>query len=85
MILFADVFFIRKSRSEFVITAVYVDDLDINGTHEELPKAVHYLKKPWENKILSLFVDRALSRWNSYSSINLYRSDSTWIEPIHLP
>ncbi|XP_070049397.1 uncharacterized protein [Nicotiana tomentosiformis] len=44
--------FIRRSGSEFVIIAVYVDDLNIIGTPRKLPKAVDYLKKELEMKDL---------------------------------
>ena len=44
--------FIRRDRSEFVIIAVYVDDLNIIGTLEELSKAVEYLKREFEMKDL---------------------------------
>jgi len=44
--------FIRKSESGFVIIAVYVDDLNIVGTPEEIPKAVECLKKEFEMKDL---------------------------------
>lgn len=42
--------FIKRSGSEFVIIAIYVDDLNIIGTPEELPKAVNCLKKEFEMK-----------------------------------
>ena len=37
--------FMKRSENEFVIIAVYVDDLNIIGTSEELPKAANCLKK----------------------------------------
>ncbi|KAL0541611.1 hypothetical protein IC582_021664 [Cucumis melo] len=37
--------FIKKSQSGFAIITVYVDGLNIIGTHEELSKAIEYLKK----------------------------------------
>ena len=37
--------FIKKTSSGFVIIAVYVDDLNIIGTKEEIQKASDYLKK----------------------------------------
>jgi len=42
--------FIKKNGSGFVIIAVYVDDLNLIGTPEELQKAVEYLKKEFEIK-----------------------------------
>ncbi|KAL0546737.1 hypothetical protein IC582_016650 [Cucumis melo] len=44
--------FIKKSQSGFAIIAVYVDDLNIIGTPEELSKAIEYLKKEFEIKDL---------------------------------
>jgi hypothetical protein len=44
--------FIKKSESNFVIITVYVDDLNIIGTHEEIPKIINYLKKEFEMKYL---------------------------------
>ena len=49
--------FIKRSGSGFVIIVVYVDDLNIIGTHDEIGEAVSYLKKEfemkdWKNKIL---------------------------------
>ena len=41
-----------KDGNEFVIIAVYVDDLNIIGTPEELPKAVNILKEEFEMKDL---------------------------------
>jgi len=47
--------FIKKSESGFVIIAVYVDDLNLVGTLEELTKTATYLKNEFEmkDKILS--------------------------------
>jgi len=44
--------FIRRSGYEFVIIAVYVDDLNIIGTPVELPKTIDCLKKEFEMKDL---------------------------------
>ncbi|KAL4033390.1 hypothetical protein IC575_006477 [Cucumis melo] len=44
--------FIKKSQSEFAIIAVYIDDLNIIGTSDELSKAIEYLKKEFEMKDL---------------------------------
>jgi hypothetical protein len=44
--------FIKGSGSEFAIIAVYVDDINIIGTPEELPKAINCLKKEFEMKDL---------------------------------
>ena len=44
--------FIKKFGSGFVIIAVYVDDLNIIGTPEEISVTVNYLKKEFEMKDL---------------------------------
>ncbi|KAL0297860.1 UNVERIFIED_CONTAM: Transposon Ty4-H Gag-Pol polyprotein [Sesamum angustifolium] len=44
--------FMRRSGNEFVIIAVYVDDLNIIGTPEKLLKAINCLKKEFEMKDL---------------------------------
>ena len=44
--------FIKSYGNEFVIIAVYVDDLNIIGTPEELPKAVNIKKEEFEMKDL---------------------------------
>ena len=44
--------FIKKVATEFAIIAVYVDDLNLIGTPEELIKTVDYLKKEFEMKDL---------------------------------
>ena len=44
--------FIKRSGSEFVIIAVYVDDLNIIGTTNELSEAVGNIKKEFEMKDL---------------------------------
>ena len=44
--------FIKKTKSGFIILAVYVDDINLIGTPEELQKAIEYLKKEFEMKDL---------------------------------
>ena len=44
--------FIKKSKYDFVIIVVYVDDLNIIETHEEIPKIINYLKKEFKMKDL---------------------------------
>ena len=44
--------FIKKSQSGFVIITVYVDDLNIIRTLEELSKTIEYLKKEFKMKDL---------------------------------
>ena len=44
--------FIKKPETEFAIIGVYVDDLNLVGTLEELTRIVKYLKKEFEIKDL---------------------------------
>ena len=44
--------FIKKVATGFAIIAVYVDDLNLIGTPEELIKTINYLKKKFEMKDL---------------------------------
>ena len=44
--------FIKKSESKFSIIVVYVNDLNLVGTLEELLKIAKYLKKEFEMKDL---------------------------------
>ncbi|KAM1220315.1 hypothetical protein ACFX2G_048282 [Malus domestica] len=44
--------FIKKSNSGFVIVAVYVDDMNLVRTSEELNKTAEYLKNEFEMKDL---------------------------------
>ena len=45
--------FIKKSETVFAIIAVYVDDLNLVGTPEQLTKTTNYLKKEFEMKDIS--------------------------------
>ncbi|XP_059310302.1 uncharacterized protein LOC132061519 [Lycium ferocissimum] len=44
--------FIKKTKSAFIILAVYVNDINLIRTLEELQKAIEYLKKEFEMKDL---------------------------------
>ena len=44
--------FIKKSEIEFAIIAVYVDDLNLVRTLEELTRTTNYLKNEFEMKDL---------------------------------
>ena len=44
--------FIKKSETKFAIIEVYVDDLNLVGTPEELIRTAKYLKKEFEMKDL---------------------------------
>ena len=46
--------FIKNSKSGFAIVAVYVDDLNLMGTLEELTKTANYLRNEFEMKDLNL-------------------------------
>ena len=43
---------IKKTTLGFVILVVYVDDINLIGTPEEVQKAIEYLKKEFEMKDL---------------------------------
>ena len=45
-------YFIKRSRPEYVKIATYVDDLNIIGTLDKFPRAIKYLKKGFEMKDL---------------------------------
>ena len=42
--------FIKKSKTGFAVIGVYVDDLNLVGTLEELIRTTNYLKKEFEMK-----------------------------------
>ena len=44
--------FMKKSENEFAIISIYVDDINIIGTPEELDKTMNCLKKEFEMKDL---------------------------------
>ncbi|KAM1924293.1 hypothetical protein ACFX15_022097 [Malus domestica] len=44
--------FIKKSHSGFAIVAVYVDDMNLIGTHKELARIAAHLKSEFEMKDL---------------------------------
>ena len=44
--------FIKKSKTRFAIIVVYVDDLNLIGTPEELTRTTNYLKREFEMKDL---------------------------------
>ncbi|KAK4398525.1 Retrovirus-related Pol polyprotein from transposon RE1 [Sesamum angolense] len=51
--------FIKKTESGFVIIVVYVDDLNIIGSPEEIRQAADYLKKPIEKSPTVIYEDNA--------------------------
>ena len=44
--------FIKKSLNDFCIMSVYVDDINITGTHKEIKEASSCLKMEFEMKDL---------------------------------
>ena len=44
--------FIKKLETEFAIIAIYVDDLNLVGTPEEITRTTNYLKNEFEMKDL---------------------------------
>jgi len=42
----------KRSKYEFVIVVVYINDININGTLNELTKVIDSLKKEFERKDL---------------------------------
>jgi len=46
--------FIKNSKFGFAIVAVYVDDLNLVGTPEELTKTANYLRNEFKMKDLNL-------------------------------
>ena len=70
--------FIKKSEIRFAIIVVYVDDLNLVGTPEELTRTTNYLKKEFEMKDLGKTkfclgpTDRAFSKWGFSTSINIH-------------
>ena len=69
--------FIKKSKTRFPIIAVYVDDLNLVGTPQELIKTTNYLKREFEMKDLrktklSRLADQAFSKWSFSTSINIH-------------
>jgi hypothetical protein len=68
--------FIKKTTSKFAIIVVYVNDLNLIGTHEELIKIVTYLKNEFEMKNLGIFFFILVYKLNifqmKYLSIDRY-------------
>ena len=44
--------FIKETSSEFAIVAVYVDDMNLIGTHDEIKETAELLKSEFEMKDL---------------------------------
>ena len=88
--------FIKKSETRFAIIAVYVDDLNLVGTPEELTRRTNYLKKEFEMKdlrktkfCLSLqiehFPNRVLVHQSTYIKKVLKRFYMDKVHPLSSP
>ena len=69
--------FIKKLETRFAIIVVYVDDLNLVGTPEELTRTINYLKWEFEMKDFGIFflsqpANQAFSRWSFNTSINIH-------------
>ena len=73
--------FIKKVATEFAIIAVYVDDLNLIGTPEELIKTVDYLKKEFEMKDLGK-TKYCLGLQIEYFSNGIFVHQSTYTEKV---
>ena len=74
-------FFIKKSKFGLTIIAVYVDDLNLIGTPEELTKAANYLKKEFEMKDLGK-TRYCLGLQIEHCSNDIFVHQSTYIEKV---
>ena len=69
--------FIKKSETGFAIIVMYVDDLNLVETPEELTRITNYLKNEFKMKDLgktklSHPTDRTFSKWSFSTSINIH-------------
>lgn len=44
--------FIKKLKSSFIIVIVYVNDMNLFSTHDEIQKTTEYLERDFEMKVL---------------------------------
>ena len=73
--------FIKKVATGFEIIAVYVDYLNLNGTHEELIKTIDYLKKEFALKDLRK-TKYCLGLQIEHSSYGVLIHQSTYTEKV---
>ena len=73
--------FIKKSNFGLTIIAVYMDDLNLIGTLEELTKATNYLKKEFEMKDLGK-IRYCLGLQIEHCSNGILVHQSTYIEKV---
>ena len=69
--------FIKKFANGFTIVAVYVDDINLIGSPEELEKTANYLKKEFEMKYLGTKFCLGLQLERSTSGILVHQSSYT--------
>ncbi|KAM2294258.1 hypothetical protein ACFX1S_034183 [Malus domestica] len=74
--------FIKKSNSGFAIVAVYVDDMNLVETLEELNKTVEYLKSEFEMKDLGK-TKYCLGLQIEHYASGILVHQSAYIEKIH--
>ena len=81
--------FIKKTKTEFAIIALYVDDLNLVKTIEELTRTTKYLKKEFEMKdlektIFFLGLRSSISLiefwFKNWHVIRKFQSDFIWIK-----
>ena len=73
--------FIKKSKLGFAILVVYVDDINLFGTPEELTKAATYLKDEFEKKDLGK-TKYCLSLQREHKSNGILIHQSTYVENV---
>ena len=73
--------FINKSKFGLTIIAVYMDDLNLIGTLEELTKAANYLNKEFEMKDLGK-IRYCLGLQIEHCSNDILVHQSTYIEKV---
>ena len=73
--------FIKKTTSGCVIIAVYVDDLNIVGTNDEIQEVVSYLKKKYEIKDLGK-IKYCLGLQIEHTQSGIFVHQSTYTEKV---
>ncbi|KAM2322655.1 hypothetical protein PS2_018947 [Malus domestica] len=83
--------FIKKSNTGFAIVAVYVDDMNLVGTPEELNKTAEYLKSEFEMKnlgktkyCLGLQIEHCANGILVHQSAYIEKILKRWTRLIHL-
>ncbi|KAL0433727.1 UNVERIFIED_CONTAM: Retrovirus-related Pol polyprotein from transposon TNT 1-94 [Sesamum latifolium] len=73
--------FIKRTESGFIIIAVYVDDLNIIGSPEEIRQAADYLKSEFEMKDLGT-TKYCLGLQFEYTKAEIFIHQSNYIEKV---